>query len=116
MTRVYEGLWTHRVVSSEPDIHGRALTGCGRLVRFDLTYFTRSSVTCRLCLGYEGGGDPVERIWKGIYSTHAVTETGEDAAFTECGKLAPVDDTRRVDAPYYEVVTCPDCMFEHEKR
>lgn len=58
MTRVYEGLWTHRVVSSEPDIHGRALTGCGRLVRFDLTYFVRGpSVDCPQCIGDRWIGD-----------------------------------------------------------
>lgn len=52
MIRVYEGLWTHRVVSTEPDVHGEALTECGGLVRFGRTHLTSrpGPVTCPACL------------------------------------------------------------------
>lgn len=58
MTRIYEDEQTHRVVSTEPDIHGEALTECGGLVRFDLTYYTRvPSVDCPQCIGDRWIGD-----------------------------------------------------------
>lgn len=94
MTRVYEGLWTHRIVSSEPDVHGEALTECGGLVRFGLTHLASRPVTCWACLAR------VQR--EGVMMREYAVDNLPETFDSEAGRFRKVALTRamRIDGPF----------------